>query len=435
MITALYGWAKFKAREEGLLSNITPQQFNDSLKNILRNNYTTIDLETVYLPIKDLFEIDPEQNKKYRIYIVSNKGETPISQQEMKYIMVPKKNLTGKAQQSIGVSIFARTTLKEACKETKSTYTKTQEHKTKTYCCKIPKDKLQEFWRVRLINTYFLSEEKQTYISLEKQICAFCGCEHHFKNLRFNPPVNIFVENITNYNSYLSNEPSHSICPYCNMLFLRTVNPEKGPQTIYFPRSRRAFIYVLPYSPDNDIIYEIFSKEKVEEMLKAEFNKLGWKVTQLDALNYILSLPLLIYRCLPTSLGGHLKPYVYLIFGNRSKQAEEINNYFVVRRFDYLFCVGEKLYQLNSLREIHNFQQRLLRFVDKFNPDQKVSAYRLIFRFLDKMITEGEIDFSFLHHLLRQEIMNMKREERKYRLYGYRYLEAFLKAKKEVFHG
>ena len=107
--------------------------------------------------------------------------------------------------------------------------------------------------------------------------------------------------------------------------------------------------------------------------------------------------------------------------------------YFIITRFDYLAKVGEILYGLeNRMWQIFNFRERLLSFTNKFNRDQKISAYKIIFRFLGEVLSEGKIDFSFLHNILRHEIMDKKRKGKKLFLSGFNYLKAFLEAKKEV---
>ena len=270
----------------------------------------------------------------------------------------------------------------------------------------------------------------------DESICPFCGVKHKFKNLRFNPPVNIFVENVTNFNPYLLNEPSHSICPYCNMLLLRTVVEEKGPQKIPFPVVKNAFIYILPYDPGNEKIYEMADRNKAEEFLKKELESEGKKFKELNALNYLLSLPYFIYKNLPYSLTGKINPSIYVIFADiYKKQAEEVHDYFVVTRFDYLSVVGKFINKYGGVKEIHKFQERLEAYVNKFKAEQKINGYKLIFRFIGKMLTDGEIDFTFLRSILRKEIMEKKREGENIYIGGYKYLKAFLEVKKGVKNG
>ena len=419
MITALYEWAKYVAKKDKI--GITSQEFNGAIEKLLDNTYEEKDLELIYIPVRHLFESDPQSRKDYIFKIEENGTEREIISKEMKYVMVPKSGLSGKAKQSIGGSIFARNTLKNAVKESGG--------KKDNKKVLIPKDSLSKFWRQRLLDTYFRSTEE---LMGEESICPFCGVRHKFRNLRFNPPVNIFVENVTNFNSYLSNEPSHSICPYCNMLFLRTVVEEKGPQKIPFPVVESAFIYILPYDPEHEGIYEMMDKNKYEEFLKRELESEGWKFKKLNALNYLLSLPYSIYKNLPYSLTGKIKPSIYVIFADK-KQAEEVHDYFVVTRFDYLSVVGKYIKEYGGIKEIYKFQERLEAFVNKFKAkQQKINGYKLIFRFIGKMLTDGEINFTFLRSILRKEIMDRKRERKNIYIGGYKYLRAFLEAKKEV---
>jgi len=426
MITALYEWAKYIAKKDNI--DISPHEFNAIIEKLIVRTCEENDLNSLYLPINHLFEIDPLSREDYVFKIKDENGrERDITSEEMKYIMLPKTRLTGKAKQSIGGSRFANTTLKKAVTEADGKF-----YKDKKKVSIIPENSLVIFWRQRLLDTYFQSIEKEKLIG-EESICPFCGVKHKFRNLRFNPPVNIFVENVTNFNSYLFNEPSHSICPYCNMLLLRTVVEEKGPQKIYFPAVKNAFIYILPYDPENEKIYEIMDKNKAEEFLKEELENVGRQFKKLDALNYLLSLPYFIYKNLPYSLTGKFKPSIYIVFADiYKKQAEEIHDYFVVTRFDYLSIVGERVYEYGGVKEIYKFQERLETFVNKFKPDQKINGYKLIFRFIGKMLTDGEIDFTFLHSILRKEIIQAKGEGENVYIGGYKYLKAFLEAKKEV---
>jgi hypothetical protein len=422
MITSLYEWAKYIAKKDGI--GIISREFNETIKKLIDGTYEEKDLNSLYFPIQHLFETDPLSREDYVFKIMDKDGkEREIIPEEMKYIMLPKRGLTGKAKQSIGGSIFARNTLRKAVTEAGGKFDKDK----KTIL--IPRDSLLNFWRQRLLDTYFQSVEKEKLIS-EESICPFCGVKHKFKNLRFNPPVNVFVENVTNFNSYLFNEPSHLICPYCNMLFLRTVIEEKGPQKIPFPAVKNAFIYILPYDPENEKIYEMMDKNKAEEFLRKELETEKWKFKEeLNALNYLLSLPYFIYKNLPYSLTGKIKPSIYIIFADiYNKQAEEIHDYFVVTRFDYLSIVGECVNKYGGIKEIYKFQERLTAFVNKFKQDQKINGYKLIFRFIGKMLTDGEIDFTFLRSILRKEII----QEKNVYIGGYKYLKAFLEAKKEV---
>ena len=243
MITPLYDWAKYIAKKDNI--KITSHKFNEAIEKLIDESYKEDDLDSLYFPIQHLFEADLSDREDYVFKIKDENGrERNITLGEMKYIMLPKRGLTGKAKQSIGGSMFARDTLRKAVMEAGGKFDKGE----KTIL--IPRDSLLKFWWQRLLDTYFQSLEKEKLMG-EESICPFCGVKHKFKNLRFNPPVNVFVENVTNFNSYLFNEPSHSICPYCNMLFLRSVVEEKGPQKISFPAVKNAFIYILPYDPEN----------------------------------------------------------------------------------------------------------------------------------------------------------------------------------------
>ena len=195
MITALYKWAKYKAEEESLF--VRPDEFNNAMKNLVAGKIKDEEFSILYEPIKHLYEIDPSANLNYKFKIKDRNGrERDLSGADMKYLMIPKRDLLGKARQSIGGSIFGRWVKK---------------YKNEKGEIVIEEEGLKRFWQERLLNTYFQSEED--HITSEENICPFCGAFHKFKNLRFNPPTNIFVEDVTNYNSYLGNEPSHSICP------------------------------------------------------------------------------------------------------------------------------------------------------------------------------------------------------------------------------
>jgi len=408
MITALYSWAKYKAEEENL--SIRPDEFNSAMENLITAKIKDEELYILYDPIKHLYEVDPSANPNYKFKIKDKYSEErDPCVTDMKYLMVPKRDLSSKAKQSIGGSIFGRWMKKY--KDEKGQI--------------VIKEDLKKFWRKRLLNTYFQSGEK--YITEEENICSFCGIFHRFKSLRFNPPVNIFVEDVTNYNSYLSNEPSHSICPYCAMLFLRTVIAGKGPEKIPFPQAKNAFIYTLPYDPENKIIYEVFEKKKAEKFLEKEFELMGRKsLEKVDALNYLLCLPLIVFESRAISLSGKLKPSLYIIFASKGGQVEEVSNHFVVTRFDYLAKVGEILHREGRIKPVLDFKERLSCFVEKFKGEQKTTGFKIIFRFFGKMLSNGEIDFTFLHSLLRKEITQKK----EVRLSGYKYINAFLKAKK-----
>ncbi|MDF2953876.1 MAG: hypothetical protein OD816_001121 [Thermodesulfobacterium sp.] len=422
MITALYEWARYIAKKDNI--KITSSEFNEAIKKLIDGTCEERDLNFLYFPIQHLFETNLQSREDY-IFKIKNDNEHDITPENMKYIMLPKRGLSGKAKQSIGGSIFARNTLKNAVKEAGGTL--------KDKKVSIPKNSLLKFWRQRLLDTYFQSFQSTEELVGKESICPFCGVIHKFKNLRFNPSVNIFVENVTNFNSYLSNEPSHSICPYCNMLLLRTVIEEKGPQKILFPAVKNAFIYILPYDPGNEKIYEIINKNKVEKFLKEELESEGWKFKELSALNYLLSIPYFIYKNLPYSLTGKIKPSIYVIFADiYRKQAEEIHDYFVVTRFDYLSRVGNLINKYGGIKEIYKFQERLNSYVSKFKAEQKINGYKLLFRFIGKMLMDGKIDFTFLHSILRKEIMDKKREGKNIYIGGYKYLKAFLEAKKEV---
>lgn len=424
MIEAFYKWAFYIYKKDGYPLN--SDQFNSALENIITSsNVKEKDLEEVYNPISHIFESEIDKiDKEYDFRIITSDGNSrPIRPSELKYIMFPKKGLTGKAQQSIGRSIFARILPKRAREESGATFNKEKKK------VEIPENALIKFWRMRILDTYFQSFENTSQLlmndSSEKVVCPFCRREHRFRNIRFNPPVNIYVENITNYNSYLTNEPSHSICAFCSMLFMRTVVPEKGPEKIPFPHSKNAFIYILPFDPENETVYELFSKEKAESFLKEELEK-----TTLTGLNYLLSLPVTVYKLLPRSYSSRIKPVLYIFFADRSKQAEDVSNYFIVTRFDYLSKVGEKINQYGGIRKIFNFEKRLDSFIQSYK--EKTSGYKLVFRFLGKMLADGEINFNFLHRILRNEISLNKRKNKSIHLYGYEYLKAFLKAKMEV---
>ena len=431
MITALYKWANFIANKDNIEINST--KFNETIEKLIKDTCREDDLNFLYLNIKHLFEVEPLSNENYVFKIKDeSNAERNISPDEMKYIMLPKRGLSGKAKQSIGGSIFARDTLRKAINEAGGKFYKDKDKKIVSI---IPENSLLIFWRRRLLDTYFQSLEKEKLLG-EESICPFCGVKHKFKNLRFNPPVNVFVENIANFNSYLFNEPSHAICPYCNMFFLRTVIEEKGPQKIPFPAVKNAFIYILPYDPENERIYEMMDKNKAEEFLRKELENIRWKFKELNALNYLLSLPYFIYKNLPYSLTGKFKPSIYIVFADiYKKQAEEIHDYFVVTRFDYLSIVGELVNEYGGVKEIHKFQERLVAFVNKFKADQKINGYKLIFRFIGRILTNGEIDFTFLHSILRKEIIKEKREGKNVYIDGYKYLRAFLEAKRRSKNG
>ncbi len=423
MITALYRWATYIAKKDRI--NINNTIFNDAVERLVNNSASQADLQLIYEPIAHLFENDINNIdlQKYQISIITTTGtKRSLISNDLKYIMFPKKGLTGKAQQSIGGSIFARNALKWATEEAGGSF----EKKEKIYNVTLPENNLLNFWRRRLLDTYFQSSSD--FLNCIQIICSFCGISHRFTNTRFNPPINIFVENVTNYNSYLNNEPSHSICPYCNMLFMRTLVEEKGPEKIPFPKNKKAFIYVLPFDPENERVYEEFSRKKAEDFLKSELIK----QQELNALYYLLFLPILIYKMLPVSLSGTFKPFVYIAFADKSKQAEEVSNQFVITRLDYLARVGALIYKNNGLNEIYKFQQRLLSFVSTFGRDQIINGYKLIFKFLAKLLSEGEVDFTFLRRILRNEISQQKRKSETIYLGGYNYLKAFLEAKKEV---
>lgn len=426
MITELYAWAKYEAKRSNV--NIKQDEFNTCIRKLVQNQVNDDDLNLLYEPIKHIFEGSLKGRNDYKFEIKTSKGiKREINPDEMKYLMLPKQNLIGKAKQSIGGSIFSRN-INKWIRELKGEYNEKKAERQTIRYCSIPEGNLKRIWQRRLLYTYFQSTEK--FIG-EEAICSFCGVKHEFKNLRFNPPVNIYVENITNYNSYLSNEPSYSICPYCSMLFLRIVVEEKGPMKIPFPKARQAYIYLLPYDPENEEIYKNIEIRRVEEFLKDEIRTEGLKFGELDALNTLLSLPVFIYKeVLPSSPTGILKPYVYIIFAQRTGQTEEISDYFVITRIDYLGKVGEKLYKGGRWNlDCLNFQRRLLSFIERFKGKQKINGFRLIFRFLGKMFSEGEVNFTFLRSILRREITQKKE---KTILGGYGYLKAFLEVRKEA---
>lgn len=428
MITAIYAWAKYIAEKDGI--NIDSGTFNKAVERVINNSYSKDDLKLIFQPISHLYEdsMDKIDVEKYKFKIIDQNGERELTKEELQKIMFPKKGLTGKAQQSIGGSIFARDALKSATIEAGGTYSKSDN----TYQVTIPQSKLNNFWRRRLLDTYFRSGS--SLLRHTPIICPFCGNYHNFKNARFNPPINIFIENVVNYNSYLFNEPSHSVCPYCNMLFMRTLLEEKGPEKITFSKNKNAFIYILPFDPENQIVYEDFSRKKAEKILEQQLRVIQPNKAKedFDALKYLLMFPLIIYDMLPYSFSGKIKPFVYVVFAVRSKQAEEILNQFVITRFDYLGIVGRLIKEKGGITEVYNFRERLLSFADRFETKQRINGYKLIFNFVGKMLSIGEVDFTFLHRILRNEIALGKRKGKTLNLGGYNYLQAFLKSKKEV---
>ncbi|MEA1965451.1 MAG: hypothetical protein U9O41_10090, partial [Candidatus Aerophobetes bacterium] len=289
MITALYKWAKYKARKDGI--DIKPKKFNSIMEKICFEKEDEENLQILYEPVKELFEVDPEADPKYELHIIEGDMERGCTPKEMKYIMLPRKDLLGKATKSIGVSQFGKYLKNETSKingkfhdyevkvQTKSGKIKSQNIKK----CYIPIQTLAELWRYRLLDTYFL--DRQPRRSLTSLSCPLCGATHNFENLRVELPINLHVANITNYTSYMSGKSSYLLCPYCAMLFMRTLVEENAPQKIYFMGTRRAYLYILPFDPESGIPYDKFSRKRAEELIKREFNGKGWKFKETYALD------------------------------------------------------------------------------------------------------------------------------------------------------
>jgi len=163
MITALYEWAKYIAKKDNI--KITSHNFNEAIEKLIVETYKEDDLNSLYLPIQYLFERDPLSREDYVFKIVDKNGnKREVTPGETKYIMFPKRGLSGKAKQSIGGSIFARNTLRKAVMEAGGKFYKDK----KTIL--IPRDSLPKFWRQRLLDTYFQSLEKEKLIG-EEAIC------------------------------------------------------------------------------------------------------------------------------------------------------------------------------------------------------------------------------------------------------------------------
>lgn len=434
MITALYGWAKYKATKDGI--TISPEHFNAVMEKVCYGKWTEDDLTHLYNPIKDLFEIDPLENPAYSFMIIDGKHIIPITQRDMKYIMQPRRNLTGKAKQAIGGSQFTANFLRNTVKkvggkfkksETISTTKQGKKKTAKIYNAQIPKNKLLDFWRLRLLDTFFRGKTKLLQRATKPSICCFCGSQHYLGTIRFIPPVNLFVENIDNYTPYLSGEYSHSLCPYCSMLFMRTAVEENAPEKVRFFGAPKAYLYILPYDPESAVPYDRFNKRMAERLIRSEFDKLKWNFTDVYALDYLLMLPILVFAGLPKSIMGKIKPSLYIIFAEQSGQAEAVVDQAIVTRFDFLARVGQRLKSNNRIRSIFAFKQRLQSFINEFSTDQKVNGYKIIFKFLAKLLANGEVNFSLLHRILRKEVTRSKRKNRPVYLLGFAYLDAFLK--------
>ncbi|OQX52911.1 MAG: hypothetical protein B5M53_07615 [Candidatus Cloacimonas sp. 4484_209] len=432
MITALYEWAKYNIKKDGI--DVEPQKFNLVMENICFGKWSEKDLQILYEPIQDLFEIDPEADPAYRFSIIEDNRERQCTQKEMKYIMLRKMDLSGKAQRSIGGTqlpkylnsgvnaIKGKSEMQTIQIQTKSGKKRFQ--KVRKYL--IPKSGFKDLWRYRLLDTYLVGnqqERRSPRKSATKLFCPLCGFIHNLENLRVELPINLYVVNITNYTSYMTGKPSHSLCPYCAMLFMRTLAKENAPQKIYFRETRKAYLYILPFDPESEVPYKIFSRRTAEDLMKKEFDKKNWEFKEIYALDYVLMLPILVCAYLPRSTEGKIKPTIYMAFADASGGTETITDQIVVTRLDFLAKVGEELKSGDWLRTIRNFKQRLDFFVKEFKDLQKINGYKLIFRFLSRILTEGKTDFTFLHRILRKEIS--KKEGPK--LQGYFYINAFLK--------
>jgi len=435
MITALYKWAEYKAIKDGISTD--PNDFNSIMKKVCFSDWKEEDLEKIYKPIEDLFEDEIYPN--YPFFIIENGEKRKCIATEMKHIMSPRKDLLGKAMQSIGGSQFrdkrylnkilrkvdGKIKVEEIKIQTRSGKEKIQKI-IKSY---IPKEKLVEFWRNRLLETYFLKgSPSESPIDI---ICPMCGCSHKFNNLRIEIPINLYVVNITNYTSYMSGKSSFSLCPFCSALLMRTVVEENAPERIYFGGTERAYIYVLPFDPESYKPYEIFQCEKVEKLLKDVTSTRNRK-KKFDAIDYILELPIIIHNYLPQSKQGKIKPMLYIAFAEKAGKGETIVSQAIITNLDFLARVGEELKKCNWNKAIWHFKKRLFSFIKEFDRNQKINGYKLIFNFLMRLMKNGEVDFSFLHRVLRKEISMHKNKENMPKLYGYSYLRSFLKAKSEV---
>lgn len=419
LVTALQRWVTYKAKEDGFI--ISPEQFNTTLENVCFGEWTEDDLNLLFEPIKDLFELDPEADRRYRYYVIEGEEKRPITQKEMHYVMQPKGNLLGKAGNSIGLANFRlKSIISKEGGWVEIDNIPSHDGKGKVTTHYIPKKSLLNIWRERIIFTYFnKGSPKKAKGSFE---CALCKSVHRLESLRFIPPINIFVEDYANFTPYLSGKPAHSICPYCVALMLRACVSENAPQMVPFYGARRLQLLVLPYDPESDYPYEIFSSKRAEEKLKEELER-----TQFDALHLLLSFPLLISDLLPYSQKGLVKPSVYVALVSRGR-AEEIINQFVITRFGTLAKVGRSL----TLKDIRFFGERLYNYVSQHGSDQRIHAYKDVFNFIEQMLVNGIIDFNFLKKVLRREIRIKKRNNKQIFLYGFGYIQTFLEGVKEV---
>jgi len=436
MITALYRWAKFKAEADGI--TISPANFNSVMEQVYFGKPTPLDIDIVYNPIMHLFDLEPREDSDYSIILFDPNGsERNPTQNDMKFIMQPRRDLTGKAKQAIGGSLFWRNSLPKRTKQVGGTYKKdhkiekTRRGKVKRsviHVAKIPAKKLIDFQRYRLIDTYFsVIKGGEIRLRTGNKLCCFCGIEHRFDSIRFVPPINLFVENVSNFTPVLSGMTSHSLCPYCAMLFMRTAVEGMVPPQVRFFGAGRAYIYLLPYDSKSNLPYTRINIQIAEEILRSEFEKLKWKFSQMYALEYMLMLPILIFDALPFWSRGKVNPYLYIVFADHKGQAETIVDHALVTRLDLLARVGKQLKAGNWFQSIFDFRERLLSFVDKFRSDQRVNGYKILFRFLARVLSDGDIDFAFLHNILRDEISIKKRQGKYPHLTGFSYLNAFLK--------
>jgi len=445
MISAIYRWAKFRAKTDGIA--ISSVGFNAAMERVCFGNPSSIDINTIYNPIAHLFEIDPRQDPDYSIIIIdSNGSERPPNQKEMKFIMLPRRGLTGKAMQSFGGKLFWKDSLPKIAKLLDScSYAKDhkivkdkrgRDKRKPIHVAKILKGALDKFQHHRLIDTYFVIVKKGKHLKKEPEenICSFCGTQHQFDSVRFVPSINLFVENVSNFTPFLSNIASHSLCPYCAMLFMRTTAEEVSPPKIEFFGAGKSYIYLLPYDSESDIPYNKVNRQIAEAMLRTEFEKLRWKFSKIYALEYILMLPIVIFDTLPVSLREKVKPLLYIIFAEHKGQAETIVDHALVTRLDYLARVGDQLRKGDWFKSVFDFSKRLQSFVNKFRTDQRVNGYKIVFRFLTKLLSDGEVDFAFLHNILRKEVNDAKRDPKRkdkdLYLGGFSYIDAFLKEAK-----
>jgi len=446
MITALYRWAKFKAEADGI--TVSPSGFNSAMEGVCFGKRLPRDIDTIYDPIAHLFEIAPREDPDYTIIIIdSNEAERPPNQKEMKFIMLPRRGLTGKAMQSFGGKLFWKDSLPKIAKLLNNcSYTKDhkivkdkrgREKSKPIHVAKIPKDVLDNFQHHRLIDTYFAIPKKGQHLkkASEKNICSFCGTQHQFDSVRFVPPINLFVENVSNFTPFLSGVPSHSLCPYCAMLFMRTAVEGIAPPKVEFPGARQSYIYLLLYDSESDLPYKKINRQIAEEMLRTEFEKSERlkKFTGIYAIEYMLMLPIIILRFLPYSQKEKVNPYLYVVFADHRGKVETIVDHTLITRLDFLARVGKQLEE-NWFKKIFDFRERLQAFVKEFHPGQKVNGYKIVFRFLAKLLSDGEVDFAFLHNILRKEVNDVKRDPKRkdkdLYLGGFSYIDAFLKEAK-----